>query len=341
MQIIPTLAKAIILLSLGILFSTLTAKEPPAFMGNWEGHWIEPEERNWKKDPGLVARVIGVGQDRYQIQLLQEFYKRARPYYTVEAKAENGVIKVNQDGWNFTITNNSFKGTHTGNKHTTAFTLEKAPVISPTLGLAPPENAVVLFDGTNLDKWGHDKSGRSTPATWAIVDGVMECVPRREGNKAGGNLLSKERFGSFTMHIEFRLPYLPENSGQDRGNSGVFINDDSYEVQVLDSYGLDAHWDDCGALYRVSPPKVNASAPPGTWQTYDITFQLADEAGDPVISVLHNGVPIHTETVMETVCGFKQIERLSEKHPTEPGRIKLQDHGHRVQYRNIWVVPED
>ena len=116
----------------------------------------------------------------------------------------------------------------------------------------PPKDAIVLFNGQNLDAWTNN-DGKS-PAHWKLVDGgAMEVVK-------GGNIITKEKFdGSFKLHVEFRVPYMPDAKGQGRANSGVYVQG-RYEVQVLDSYGLDSKDDDCGAIYKVSKPKVNACA---------------------------------------------------------------------------------
>src|SRR2546423_18474 len=127
----------------------------------------------------------------------------------------------------------------------------------------PPKGAVVLFDGKGLDSWV--KTNGKDAAAWKLVDGgAMEVK--------GGNIMTKEKFGgSFKLHVEFRVPYLPKASGQGRGNSGVYVQG-RYEVQVLDSYGLQSKDNDCGGIYSVAAPLVNACKAPTIWQSYDIEF---------------------------------------------------------------------
>jgi hypothetical protein len=194
----------------------------------------------------------------------------------------------------------------------------------------PPEGAIILFDGKNVDRWVKTDG---KPATWKLVEGGAMQVQ-------GGNLMTKEKFGgSFKLHVEFRVPYEPNSKGQGRGNSGVYVQG-RYEVQVLDSYGLESKNNDCGAIYEVAAPKVNACKAPTVWQSYDIEFHSpVFEGGKKVkparMSVVHNGVKIHdnVEIPLDNTRGGLGGE------PSQPGPIMLQDHGNPVQYRNIWLAP--
>lgn len=193
-----------------------------------------------------------------------------------------------------------------------------------------PNGAVVLFDGRNLDAWQHRDGIR--PAHWKIVEGAMQV-------EKGGDIISKEKFtGTFYLHVEFRVPYEPKATGQGRGNSGVYVQG-RYEIQVLDSYGLKPGMGDCGAIYGIAIPKSNACKAPTVWQSYDIKFTAPKfENGKKVtagrITVRHNGVIIHDNVEITkdvTTSGMPT-------DPSTPGPILLQDHGHPVQYRNIWVL---
>src|SRR5262249_25512416 len=150
---------------------------------------------------------------------------------------------------------------------------------------APPAGAIVLFDGQNLDQWRHREEGKAV-AFKILPGGVMEVH--------GGDVMTKQQFRDQKVHIEFRLPYMPTSFGQGRGNSGVYLQA-RYEVQVLDSYGLEGADNECGGIYTLSAPKVNMCAPPLQWQSYDIDFTAAkfDSAGKKTanarISVVHNG----------------------------------------------------
>lgn len=193
---------------------------------------------------------------------------------------------------------------------------------------APPD-AIVLFDGTDISAWA--KQDSDEPISWRLVDGAMEV--------AGGNIVTREHFGDCQLHVEFMVPVMPDATGQARGNSGVYLQG-SYEVQVLDSFGLELGLGDCGAIYGVAVPMVNACRPPGTWQTYDILFHAPRFDGANLVqnarmSVLQNGVWIHeyVEIPGPTTAAMHR-EDLS-----QPGPLMLQDHGCPVRYRNIWVRP--
>lgn len=207
-------------------------------------------------------------------------------------------------------------------------------VVSPptpsTLAQAgrPPSDAIVLFDGTDLSHWqrvakgqSRGESGSSTPA-WTVGDGYMEIVPK------SGWLYSREKFGDCQIHIEWATPAEVKGDGQGRGNSGIFI-DGHTEIQVLDSWHNDTYADgQAGALYGLYPPLVNATRPPGEWQSYDIIYIAPRLENGKILkpalyTVFLNGVLLH--------------------HAAEvPGdavkcAIGLQDHHNPVRYRNIWV----
>lgn len=197
----------------------------------------------------------------------------------------------------------------------------------------PPKGAVVLFDGKSLDNWTKT-NGKSVE--WKIADGAME------GFKGHGDIVTKEKFdGTFKLHVEFRVPYEPElTQGQGRGNSGVYVQG-RYEVQVLDSYGLESKHNDCAAIYEVAAPTKNACKAPTVWQSYDIEFAAPKfENGkktEPVrMTVYHNGVKVHDDVKVPT----DNTRAGLGGDPSKPGPILLQDHGHPVQYRNVWLLKQ-
>ncbi len=192
-----------------------------------------------------------------------------------------------------------------------------------------PSDAVVLFDGKDLSQWV--QVGSDKPAGWKVAKGYMEV--------GGGNIRTKQEFMDCQLHIEFWLPSMPDAKGQARANSGVYLQG-RYEVQVLDSYGLRSQSNDCGAIYGVAAPLVNACRPPEHWQSYDILFHAPkfDDTGNlvtkPRITVLQNGV-----LIQENVDVFGTTTAGAPGDPKTAGPVMLQDHGNPVRYRNVWVRP--
>ncbi len=206
-----------------------------------------------------------------------------------------------------------------------SFELAKVHRQSPTLGKKPPESAIVLFDGSNKDAW---RGGRLDEETGLL-------------NTDGRDILSRERFQDYSVHLEFMLPYRPYARGQGRGNSG-FYQVDHYEVQILDSFGLEGLHNECGGIYSQQNCLINACLPPLVWQTFDIDFTNArrDEDGNKtknaVITVRQNGILIHDQLEIHGPTGGHR----SEPEGT-PGPLKLQGHGNPLQFRNIWLVPKE
>ena len=167
---------------------------------------------------------------------------------------------------------------------------------------------------------------------WDLKNKAMQVVP------GSGSIMTKQKFTDFQIHLEFRSPFMPDSKGQARGNSGVYLQG-RYEMQVLDSYGLEVKDNECGGIYKVASPAVNMCAPPTQWQTYDIDFRAAryDQSGkkseNPRLTVVHNGVVIHDnlEVPIPTAGGL-------DTDMSKPGPIFLQDHSDLVQYRNIWLL---
>jgi hypothetical protein len=193
-----------------------------------------------------------------------------------------------------------------------------------------PSDAIVLFDGKDLSKWTQKDGGA---AKWKVADGYFEVVPETH------DIITRQQFGDMQLHVEFAEPSPPRGEDQDRGNSGVIIME-LYEVQVLDSYQSKTYPDgQAGAVYGQYPPLVNASRPPGQWQTYDIVFHAPrfDGSGKLLraahVTVLQNGVLVqdHVEIRGPTATG-EPYKAHEEKLPLE-----LQDHNHPVRFRNIWV----
>jgi len=199
-----------------------------------------------------------------------------------------------------------------------------------TLQATPPDNAILLFNNNDVSNW---TKRDGSPAGWKVEDGILHVVPK------AGDIMSGERLSDFYLHLEFRCPDMSEAKGQARGNSGVFLQG-RYEVQVLDSYGLNIPGKgDCGAIYNQFAPLVNACKPPLEWQTYDVIFRAPRVENGQVqegarLTLLQNGIVIHNNIQLPGVTGAAIDEQVG-----EPGPLLLQDHGNLVAYRNIWAVP--
>jgi hypothetical protein len=198
-------------------------------------------------------------------------------------------------------------------------------VVTPGEHGSPPSDAIVLFDGHDLSQWeGGD---------WMVKDGVAISH--------GGDIRTKKSFGpNYQLHVEWAEPEKVEGNGQGRGNSGVFLAN-RYEVQVLDSYKNPTYFDgQCGAIYKQSPPLVNACRKPGEWQTYDIVFESPRFEGKKVsnpgdVTVLQNGILIQDQTELLGSTAWDQPPTW-DPHP-EAQPIRLQFHGNPVRFRNIWL----
>jgi hypothetical protein len=207
------------------------------------------------------------------------------------------------------------------------------PIVTPGRTTAdPPSDAIVLFDGKNLDRW---RSAAGGAAKWIVRDGYVEVAP------GTGDIATTDSFGDCQLHIEWATPSVVKGEGQERGNSGVFLMD-RYEIQVLDSYDNKTYFHgQAGSVYKQYAPLVNASRPPGQWQTYDIIFKAPkfDDQGKVTerarVTVLQNGVLIQNNV---EIYGNTYNDRPAYyiAHPSQQP-LHLQDHGNPVRYRNIWI----
>ncbi len=204
--------------------------------------------------------------------------------------------------------------------------------VPPATPARPPADAIVLFDGKDLSAWQAASGG---PAAWKVENGYLEVV------KGTGSIQTKQAFGDVQLHIEFMEPVPAVGTGQERGNSGVFLMS-TYEVQVLDSFRNETYADgQAGALYGQYPPLVNACREPGEWQAYDIVFEAPrfDTQGQVTkrarATVLQNGVVVQHATEFTGPTAWKQRQPYA-AHPAKLP-LALQDHGQPVRFRNVWV----
>lgn len=200
---------------------------------------------------------------------------------------------------------------------------QEPPRVTPGLDGSPPSDAIVLFGGETLSRW---QSTNGDDAPWKVADGVMEV-------NGTGSILTRQEFGDVQLHVEWATPESAEGSGQERGNSGIYLQG-RYEIQVLDSYDNPTYYTgQAGAFYGNFAPLVNASRKSGEWQTYDIIFHAPTRQTDGSFTVLHNGVLVQDHV---------PVKKPGVAPPGDgpiKGPIALQDHGSPVRYRNIWVRP--
>ena len=324
------LIKSIVVTSLLVLVSTVTsaadqgkraytdaesAGEAFRIQGEYKGQ-IDTDEG--PKEVG--GQIIALGKGKFHIigymaGLPGEGWNRGDETPTFDAESENGKLSFEVEESQVEIDGEKIEIINDGE---TKLTLQKVVRESPTLGKEPPEGATVLFDGTSADKFD---DGR-------LVD---------EKYLGATNCSSKLKLGDHQLHVEFRTPFMPEARGQGRGNSGVYVQG-RYEVQVLDSFGLEGKSNECGGIYKVGEPIVNMCYPPLSWQTYDIDFTAAkyDDSGNKTanarITVKHNGIVIHDDIELPKHTPGRHGEG------PEPESLFLQNHGNPVVFRNIWVV---
>ncbi len=257
------------------------------------------------KAVGYIGGLPGDGWDRSQ--------RRGS-----EGELKDGVVEIKSDEYSSSVKDGVLTISVAGVKISE---LKKVDRESTTLGAQPPAGAVVLFDGSTASNF---ENGKMTE------DGLL--LP---------GCTSKEKLGSGKLHIEFRVPFMPDARGQARGNSGVYVQG-RYEIQVLDSFGEDESDTGCGAIYSLKAPDQNMSYPPGAWQTYDIDFTAAEykdgqKVKDAIISVKQNNVLVDRKTTLPQVSPASPVAAGD-----SPGPLYLQNHGgDPVRYRNIWFVPKE
>jgi uncharacterized protein len=292
------------------------------FMGDYQGTRTAADG---KKTP-IVAQVLATGGGGHTVILLPEFDKRVKPLARLKGKVKGGKLEVSEGEKKGVIAGDKL----TGGCPKCKFELKKVVRLSPTMGAKPPAGAMVLLGKDTKDLNKQWKSSKGKDFTWFVKNGVMQCRART------GGAVTKKDFGSAKIHLEFRTPFLPKARGQGRGNSGMYVHG-RYEVQILDSYTLNGETNECGGIYKKGKPIVNMCAPPLQWQTYDATIIAPKMKGNKVIepgslTVIHNGVLIQDKIKLAGPTGGAYAKGMSDK-----GGIYIQDHGHPVEIRNVWV----
>jgi hypothetical protein len=271
------------------------------------------------------AQVVALGDGRFDAYLLQDGlpglgWTRGKTRRVLKGEREGDkVIFASADKKiSATILGGTFLLLDEAGTKTSLPRIERG---STTLGAKAPKDALVLYDGGSAEQW---ENGMSENGCLLATD----CTTKR-------------RFGDYTLHLEFRTPYMPSARGQGRGNSGVY-HSGRWETQILDSFGLEGRDNECGGIYSVSEPRLNMCLPPLSWQTYDVDFKAArfDAQGKrtawPRITVKLNGVIVHED--LELNKDFTTSAPIQGPLSTPEGPVFLQNHKNPVVFRNIWIV---
>ena len=288
-----------------------------AFGGEYVGRRIDSSDGPQAK---LAAQVVARGKGEFLIVgyaggLPGDGWKRGDKKLELTGKREGGSVNFkHEDRTVGKIADGKITLTDLENSER-SIELKKVERKNPTLGAKPPAGAMVIFDGSGTDNFAQGKMN-DEKLLWA-------------------GATTKPLPADFVLHLEFMTPYMPESRGQGRANSGVYLHD-CYELQVLDSFGLEGRDNECGGLYKVRVPDVNMCLPPLVWQTYDIDFTgpkfdaQEKKTASARATIRHNGVMIHENVELSFTPG-----RLQDG--PGPRALHLQKHGNKVQYRNIWV----
>lgn len=271
------------------------------------------------KGSKVGAQVIARGNGKFAIRVLEG----GLPGAGWDGKTKTDATGKLEDG-KVTLSKGIEGSIEKGVFSTKEGSLKRVERSSPTLGKKAPEGAVVLFGKPD------DVSNWNDAHVISLSDGeFLAC-------KLGKNMISKQAFKDFTIHLEFRLAWMPLASGQGRSNSGLYLQN-RYELQILDSFGLKGENNECGGFYTQYAPLVNMCLPPMVWQTYDVDFTAAEFDADgkrikPArATVLHNGVKVQDNVELKGPTPGGQ------KEENKPGPVHLQWHGDPLVFRNIWV----
>lgn len=335
-----TLERTIKMVCLASILTILGGVAPSQAANNAKA-WTDPETAG-KEDPDFLiqgeygsdkpialvgVQVVARGQGKFDAYVLEGGlpglgWTREKTRTVLKGTREGDTVKFTSDDSTMTATIRDSKFLLTDDKKQ-AWSLPRVERRSATLGAKPPEGAVVLFDGSSAEHWDNGKVAK--------------------GHLMATGCTSKKRFKDYSLHLEFRTPYMPFAQGQGRGNSGVY-HSGRWETQILDSFGLEGRENECGGIYSIAKPRLNMCLPPLAWQTYDVDFQAAkfDGAGKRTawarITVKLNGEVVHED--LELPKNFTTAAPINSPLRNSEGPIFLQNHSNPVVFRNIWVTSQ-
>jgi hypothetical protein len=303
------------------------AKADPDF--SIQGEYLGQVQHDDGSQQKVGAQIIARGDGKFEVVGLPgglpgDGWKRGDRSFRTQGELKDGTITfTNDEGETMHLKFADAAMTVLNAEGKPWLTLKRIERKSPTLEVKPPKGALVVFDGTSLDMFQ--------------PSGELQKHLTEQKNLVSG-VTTKPLPENYKLHLEFRLSWMPRDLGQARSNSGVYIHD-CYELQVLDSFGLEGKDNECGGFYTLKAPDVNMCFPPLVWQTFDIDFTAPKYEGDKKVAnarvtVRHNGVVIHDN--------FELPKDTPGSKPEGPGPrgIQLQGHGCHVQYRNIWLQPK-
>jgi len=329
------------------------AEDKDIFAGFYKGEIIGARGYPLGHAPDIYAEVYRGANKTYRLKILSDVMARADEHAVAEnlSASDNAIILEQAGDSKFPLKKLSgriapreieLKGEYNGKP--VEMKLVRMEIVSPTMGEKPPAGATVLFDGRDASQW---TLADGSALDWEIKDGAM--IIRNDARGADGKrkystAITKMKFCRCRLHLEFKVPAVYDDSRNGRGNSGVFFGN-LYEIQILDSFGQPAFWDECASVYRQAAPYVNACLESGAWQTLDIEYFPPEFSADgsmklyPSFSVWLNGVMVQNQTPVKYCtllsprngADFKDFERA-------PIDISLQDHNAAVSFRNIWVL---
>ena len=348
-----------IIISVTLLTALQAFAQKDAFAGFYKGE-AQSSVYPTKEEKILFVQVTRTPNETYKLSLITRPFVRSDVHFV----AEN--LKADADGSRIefrNLENNGFRlsgvvsgdgsveldGVSTGfrgRERPFSFRGTRYEYKSPTLGLKAPAGATVLFDGSTLENFRADDK-RKSACNWLIIkndDGQNSMCPDTSIKYVSAE--SRRVFnGKLRVHAEYKMPTgkYYEFTGDFRANSGLYIG--PYEIQIISGFGLEPRWNDCGAIYRQTPPMVNACLEDGVWETYDVEFTPARYDGSllvsvPRMTVRQNGILIHNNTPVYRATTLMEAEAKNYVHPVRDFRIMLQNHTDPVEFRNVWVVEE-
>ena len=279
-----------------------------------------------REGAALGAQIVALGDGKFDLYILEGGlpglgWEKKDSRIKISGSLEKGIVTFAKSKGTSALLKDKTLTIQQAGKAT--IKLPRVARQSPTLGAEAPKGSTILFDGSSVEHWQNGQ----------MKDGLLQAT----------GTTSKPTFKDYKLHLEFRTPYKPFARGQGRGNSGVYFGG-RWETQVLDSFALEGKMNECGGIYSISEPDVNACLPPLVWQTYDVDFTAAkfDKDGNrkawPRMTVKLNGVTIHKDRELPKDNTTAAPGKGALKDESLP--VFLQNHGNPVVFRNIWVLPK-